>query len=79
VIAAQWATATQLLAAARDAEIARHPDLAQRLNHAQNVLARYDRHEHDDETAVDQALADIAAVLAEATPRPAPPNRTNSR
>ncbi|GGU52312.1 hypothetical protein [Streptomyces lavendofoliae] len=61
------ATPAQLLAAARDAEIARRPDLFRRLNHAQDVLARYDAGQHDDETVVDQALADISAVLAEAT------------
>lgn len=61
------ATPAQLLAAARDTVIASSPDLSRRFEHAQDVLARYDRHEHDDETAVDQALADISAVLAEAT------------
>jgi hypothetical protein len=60
-------TPAQLLAADRDAVIAGNPDLFRRFEHAQDVLARYDRHEHDDETAVDQALRDIAAVLAEAT------------
>ncbi|MEU0665726.1 hypothetical protein ABZ508_26570 [Streptomyces lavendulocolor] len=60
-------TPAQLLAADRDAVIAASPDLFRRFAHAQDVLARYDRHEHDDETAVNQALTDIAAVLTEAT------------
>jgi hypothetical protein len=60
-------TPAQLLAADRDAVIAGNPNLARRLDRARDVLARYDAGEHDDETAVDQALADIAAVLAEAT------------
>jgi hypothetical protein len=60
-------TPAQLLAADRDAVIASSPDLFRRFEHAHDVLARYDRHEHDDETAVEQAISDIAAVLAEAT------------
>ncbi|MFF8829296.1 hypothetical protein [Streptomyces sp. NPDC015131] len=63
-------TSAERLVAARDAALARRPDLFRRFEHAHDVLARYDRHEHDDEEAVDQALTDIAAVLTEATPTP---------
>ncbi|MEU6862250.1 hypothetical protein ABZ924_03060 [Streptomyces sp. NPDC046876] len=57
---------TWLLLWARDIEIARRLDLRTRYQPAQDVLALYDRHEHDDEAAVNEALAEISAVLDEA-------------
>ncbi|MGW7063988.1 hypothetical protein ACWGHM_36560 [Streptomyces sp. NPDC054904] len=55
-----------LLVWAQNIEIARRVDLRTRHQHAQDVLASYDRHEHDDEDAVNKALAEISAVLDEA-------------
>ncbi|MEU1374917.1 hypothetical protein ABZ442_14750 [Streptomyces triculaminicus] len=55
-----------LLVWARDIEIARRTDLRLRYQHAQGVLALYDKREHDDEAAVNRALAEISAVLEEA-------------
>ncbi|MFF8832421.1 hypothetical protein [Streptomyces sp. NPDC015131] len=52
-----------LLRWARDIEIARRPDLRLRHQHAQDVLDGYENGVHDDEEAVDQALAEISAVL----------------
>ncbi|WP_234332594.1 hypothetical protein [Streptomyces sp. NRRL S-87] len=55
-----------LLVWARDIEIARRTDLRRRYQHAQDVLATYDKHEHGDEGAVNRALAELSAVLDEA-------------
>ncbi|MGA4960482.1 hypothetical protein [Streptomyces lavendulocolor] len=55
-----------LLLWARDIEIARRRDLRVRYQHAQNVLTSFDKGEHDDEGAVNHALAEISAVLDEA-------------
>jgi hypothetical protein len=55
-----------LLVWARDIEIARRHDLRLRYQHAQDVLTSYDKGEHDDEGAVNHALAEISAVLDEA-------------
>ncbi|MFI5621576.1 hypothetical protein [Streptomyces sp. NPDC051567] len=55
-----------LLLWAQNIEIARRGDLRTRYQHAQDALALYDQHEHDDEEAVHKALAEISAVLDEA-------------
>ncbi|MET9607384.1 hypothetical protein ABZZ17_20300 [Streptomyces sp. NPDC006512] len=55
-----------LLVWAQNIEIARRLDLRSRYQHAQDVLATYDKHGHDDEEAVNRALAEISAVLDEA-------------
>lgn len=55
-----------LLVWAQNIEIARRQDLRMRYQHARDVLTMYDKHEHDDEEAVNNALAEISAVLDEA-------------
>ncbi|MFF8387100.1 hypothetical protein ACF053_26120 [Streptomyces kanasensis] len=55
-----------LLAWSRDIEIARRLDLRVRYERAQDVLTGYDKGEHDDEEAVNNALAEISAVLDDA-------------
>ncbi|AKL70553.1 hypothetical protein M444_34555 (plasmid) [Streptomyces sp. Mg1] len=55
-----------LLVWAQNIEIVRRVDLRTRYQRAQDVLAMYDKHEHDDEDAVNKALAEISAVLDEA-------------
>lgn len=56
----------RLPAWARDIDIARRPALKRRYEHAQDVLATDDKGGHEDEEAVDQALAELSAVLDEA-------------